>query len=358
MPRGYGGEPTKLDEFIAVQSGFFAAESTWSEGIVPYGDCSIVISAGVVVTLAKDLLDLNVSKCEVYGSLILGSSIIEKFTFRNPPNIIVYRGGTLEDQTILHQINAPEATIIVIHPDATFIGTETVLTSITVSNGNVETGAQLTLGSTFKGPFTCGVLPGNKIKSFKKVTYIVTRSGSFTTGSTYLGNTAPLASICALVESCLLSITEGYTLSTEDLNGALDIHFNEIIVEKTATLQLGTKGSKGGFKFRFPTVINCFGTVLEFTGEAGGIFVVGGSDINIFTDATFSSAVATILRVYNLPTGATIGEGLSLSVSIAGPYFIIVSLSGAISTSLSSNLPSCSLPSDILSSYVQHPGQP
>jgi hypothetical protein len=337
VPLGYGGEPTKLGEFVAIQSGAFTRETTWSEGIVPYGDCSIVISAGVAVTLASNLLELNVSKFDVYGILTLGSSINLDFTLRNPTNIIVYRGGTLDDKTIRNQIHAPAGTLIIVHPEATFIGTGTVLTAVTLSNGNFELGAQLTLGSTFKGPFTCGILPGNKIRSFKKVTYIVTSSGGFTAGSTFLGNIAPLPSICALVGSCLLSITESYILSTDDLDGVLNINFDEIIIEKGATLRLGTRGSKRGFKFRFPTVLNCFGTLQDVTGETGGIFVTGGSNLNFFTSATFFSTVATFLRVYDRVTDANIGEGLSLSVSFTGPYYISVSVSGAISTSSSSN---------------------
>ena len=109
-------------------------------------------------------------------------------------------------------------------------------------------------------PFTCGILPGRQL-SDRLVTFIAIQSGSFTTGSVYLGGFAPSNGLCALVGGCGIGVVSGVVLSTADLDGKLDIQINTIFVESNATLSLGTPNQPGGFRFRNPVRIDVYGVV-------------------------------------------------------------------------------------------------
>ena len=336
VPTGFGGEPSTFGEFVAVQSGPFNAQSTWSEGIVPYGKCSIVISPNVEVTLPKPVLDLNMAKCDIHGSLILGSAGSESFTFLYPSNIIVHRNGAIQEKTAASRLISPNGTILTIYPNGSFIGNNTDITTLTASKSETRATNRLTIGSNFRGPYTCGILPGNKIQNFNKVTSMVASSGSFDAPGTWLGGIAPTSSVCDLVGGCGMSISSSYTLSTTDLNGVLKTNFDEITVAAGASFQLGAPGLDIGFKFTFKLTLNCYGTLQDVTGGTGGIFLPMGSSMNLFSGSRFISEVPTFLHVYDSATGTTVGTALTLSVSFVGPYFISVSTTGQISVSTTS----------------------
>ena len=336
VPSGFAGEPSTFGKFVAVQSGPFNAPFTWSEGIVPYGKCSIVISPNVEVTLPKPVLDLNMTKCDIYGSLILGSASSQSFTFLYASNIIVYRNGTIQEKTAGRQLISPDGTILTIYPNGSFIGDNTEIISLVALRSENQATNRLTIGSNFRGPYTCGVLPGNKIQNFNKVTSMVASSGSFDAPGTWLGGIAPIPSVCDLVGGCGMSISSTYTLSTTALNGVLKTNFDEITVAAGASFQLGAPGLDIGFKFAFTLKLNCYGTLQDVTGGTGGIFLPTGSSLNLFSGAKFLSQVPTFLHVYDLATGATVGTPLTLSASFGGPYFISVSTAGQISVSTTS----------------------
>ena len=331
---GFAGEPSKLGEFTAVTSGPFNATSTWSERIIPYGNCSIVISQNTRVTVERSAITLDVKVWYIYGSLVLGSRAADSFTFTNAPNIIVYRGGDLTDNTGRNIIIAPPGTIWTFYPGGSFTGNNTNVTTPSTSRSLFGSSNTRSIGSQVTGPYTLGVLPGNEIQTFTKVTSIVTVSGGFSTGSTWLGGIAPSADVCIFVGGCGMSISSSFALSTASLNGVMNINFDQITVGVSARLQLGTPGSSAGFRFRYSLTLACYGTLQDATGGSGGIFLPKGSNFNFYAGAQFVSAVATTLFIYDPATGATIGVGLSLSVSFSGPFFISVSVSGFISTSI------------------------
>ena len=334
VPAGFKGEPLKLGEFVAVQSGSFTSPETWSERIVPYGNCSIMIPVSVRVILEKSTIDLNIRKLDIYGTLVLGSSTSKTVMFIFPPNIIVYANGTLIDNTSGNQIISPAGTLLTVYPNGSFIGNNTNITTPTTSRSLSTTQPKIALISASVGPLTLGILPGNDIQLFPKVTSIVTVSGTFTAASTWLGGIVPRKDVCDLVGGCGLSISSSFALSTETLRGELDINYNEISIGASAGLILGTPGSSAGFRFRYSVTLNCNGRLQAATGGTGSIFIPLNSEFNFFAGATFVSTTSVSLIIYNTATSATVGTALTLSSSLSGPYFVTVSSSGQVTTSI------------------------
>lgn len=183
---------------------------------------------------------------------------------------------------------------------------------------------------TASGPFTCGTLGSGDVLSFDEVTFIAIQSGSFISGSTYLGGIAPTAATCTASSACGVYIIAGVTVNTAELNGALNMNIDHLTLANGAILLLGTPGSSAGFKFMFPIILDIFGT-LTFAGAAGsGIFIPAGSALNLHDGGAFTSAVETFLQVFNPATGALIGTPVKLGTSISGPYFYTITSSGAI----------------------------
>ena len=306
---------------------------------MPVGECSILIPAGITVTLNGSSLLINVRTLTIDGTFTIISNSTDGFTFNFAINVLVRKGGSLQDQTNSHKLYCHADTLFTFLEGASFTGVNTQVFAFTSLPATGSLGANFTFGSTLSGPFTFGVLVDGSIQTFTSVTCIVRQTGSFTANDTWLGGVAPSVDFCSSAGGCQLYVPTGITLSTASLNGVLAIQFTVITVSTGGSFLLGAPGLIGGFRFKFLTVLNCFGKVEDVTGGAGGIFVPVGSNVNFFASATFSSVVATFIRVFNLQTGETIGDGLSLSVSFAGPYFLSVAVSGAVTVSSSSNVP-------------------
>ena len=258
------------------------------------------------------------------------------FTFTFPINLIVYSGGTLQDRIDNNRIYTRPDSVFTIMPNASFIGNDT---EVIVANGSTTARAingSIKFGSRVKGPLTVGVLVDGTAKKFKSVMCLARRSGSFSTSSTWLGGVAPTVNFCALAGGCGLYLSSGFTLSTESLNGELNIQFNTITILSGSTFQLGASGLTSGFRFRYVTTINCYGIIQDVTSGTGGIYFPLSSSFNLFTGSRFVSVVPTFLRIYNTTTGSTIGTSLSLSASLSGPFYVAVSSNGEISTSTTS----------------------
>ncbi|CAF2017479.1 unnamed protein product [Rotaria magnacalcarata] len=158
--KGFGGEPKTLGQFIAINLGQFVDPSTWGDEIVPYGNCSIIITSSLVVTISKAFIDLNMRKCDIYGTLILGSSSYSSFTFGYRSNAIVHVSGSLQDQTSGNVINCPEGTLLTIYPMGSFVGKDAAVNSITTAQITANQTRSVKLSSNFNDPFTCGILSG------------------------------------------------------------------------------------------------------------------------------------------------------------------------------------------------------
>ena len=217
-------------------------------------------------------------------------------------------------------------------PGASFTGSSTKLITFTGATGGQGAGASLTLGSSFTGPFTAGISVDGTARRFRSVMCLARRSGGFRRASTWLGGVAPTVDFCGGASGCDLFLPGGFTLSTEELNGELDIQFNVINVAAGGSFKLGTKGSSTGFRFKLRTTLNILGTLEDVTGGTGGILVPFGSGLNLFFGARFVSSVSTFLRVFDA-SGQTVGSGLSLSSSLVGPLFAAIESDGEVTTS-------------------------
>jgi len=333
-PDGLGIEPETAGQFVAVQSGEFTDSSTWKDGVVPYGNSTVIIPPGISVTLAKALVDLYVEAFEINGTLTLGSSSNDSIQFTYPVNLIVYPGGTLIDNTGGHVFDLAKGSIVTVYPDGTFTGDGTVINSDS-SKRSLSRNKRRILLPSGRGPRTCGVLPNGQQQSFEKVTSMVCGSSEFSSRHSWLGGRPPTRAGCALAGGAGLSISAGFSLSTASLNGQLDMNFDLISIEASARFRMGTFGSAFGFRFQFRLKLQIYGVLEESTGGTGGIYIPAGSALNFFPGGSFFSLVATSLIIYDPLTG-TILTRFALSVSFSGPFYITISLSGSISISYTS----------------------
>ena len=322
--------------FIAARTGSFDVAATWIGGVVPSGNCSVIIPANLIVDFTGGVLSVSIRTLTIDGTFTVISTGGVGFGFTFSINIIVRGGGTFQDQTDNNQLCFQSDSIFTILPSGSFIGSNTQVFTCPGSPPTVGVGVSVTVGSSISGPYTLGVLLDGSIRSFSSIMCLARQSGSFSQGSSWLGLIAPTVDFCASVGGCDLYIPSGFTLSTASLNGVLNIQFNVIIINYGATFEIGTSGSLTGFRFTFSVIINCYGYLTYVTGNDGGIFVSVSSSLNLFTNGTFTSGVATFLQVYDASTGGTIGAQFNLTVSINGPFFIVVSSTGDISTNATS----------------------
>jgi hypothetical protein len=282
------------------------------------------------VTLARTSLEIQLKTCDVFGSLVLGSGN-PSFTFNYPPNIIIHSGGVLQDLTSSKQIYIPPSSLVTLYPGGALSSAGTILQTFSSLPAASSAGASVAL--PLSGPFTCGILPDGTLRSFNKVTFITTMSGDFTSGSTFLGGMAPTAEISSLVDGCGIDVPKGFTLSTADLNGVLNMKIDVITVLLGGILQLCTPGSKSGFKFMYRVQLLIWGQLSSVCG-GGGIFLPPGSAMNFYPGGKFISLESTFIQVFDITSGLNIGTELLLDILINGPYFITISLSGDISISI------------------------
>ena len=294
----------------------------------------MVISSGTVVVLAQSVLQLNITRWDIYGALILGSSNNDSFTFQYPPNITIYRDGSIEDATAKNQIFSPEDTLMNIYPGGRFIGQNTTVITYNPTRAISRTDRELVIGSSFSGPFTCGILPGDRVQSFNQITLMARNSGEFLSALTWLGGIIPSASFCSLAGGCGLSISSGYSITTVSLNGELNMLFTNILISGQGRLVLNSPEFPPGFRFRFPLTLSCIGA-LQYDGAAGGsIFIPPGTDFNFFPGAQFTSSSTVSLTIFDPLTDTIISVSTTLSVSFVGPYYVSVSVTATVSISI------------------------
>ncbi|CAF3562352.1 unnamed protein product, partial [Rotaria socialis] len=246
--------------FLANGSGDLTDATVWSGGVAPSGTFSISIPAGITITISGATLSLKMGRCDVSGTLALGSGS-DTFTFTSPPTIIVRRGGILLDQTTKKVIRFPFNSIIAILSGGGFGAIGTVLQIF--QGGVVRASFTVTSAS---GPFTCGMLADGSIQTYNSVTAIAVMSGDFTAAGTFLGGFAPSADICS--GGCGIQVIGGVTLSTAGLHGVLNFEITSITVAIGATFQLGTPGATTGFKFQFSIKLSILGD-MSFVGSGG-----------------------------------------------------------------------------------------
>ncbi|CAF3296903.1 unnamed protein product [Rotaria socialis] len=308
--------------FLANGSGDLTDATVWSGGVAPSGTFSISIPAGITITISGATLSLKMGRCDVSGTLALGSGS-DTFTFTSPPTIIVRRGGILLDQTTKKVIRFPFNSIIAILSGGGFGAIGTVLQIF--QGGVVRASFTVTSAS---GPFTCGMLADGSIQTYNSVTAIAVMSGDFTAAGTFLGGFAPSADICS--GGCGIQVIGGVTLSTAGLHGVLNFEITSITVAIGATFQLGTPGATTGFKFQFSIKLSILGD-MSFVGSGGYIMLPPGSEFDIADGGEFSSSISVSIEIFDPLTGFAIGPLQALGTLISGGTFTLtISASGSV----------------------------
>jgi len=237
--------------------------------------------------------------------------------------------GIFQDQSAQHTLYFLIGSLLTFKVDGLFVGSSTTAYGFTLSGTDIIPGNQQSFGSSITGPFTFAVLLTGELQIFYSVTFIVLRSGSFTDSLTWLGGIVPTADFCSLIGGCGLYISSQCVLSTESLNGELNINFFQITVASGATFQLGSSSLAINFRFFYVFEFNING-ILQFLPSSGGnIFLPYGCIFNFFATAQFMSSVSINIQTY---TGTIDSASLMTAISTAfqGPYFIIISISGEI----------------------------
>ena len=147
------------DTITAIQSGDFNSLSTWEGGVVPGNGSNVIIPKNVTVYIS-DQVDFmaQLLAVRVYGRFQIGSWAT--FTFSYPMNIMIFKGGILEDFTASHRWFVSSNSIITIYNGGSFISSQ--VTTI-VSSLNNSTGV---LNSTTYGPYTMTVDLQGAIQSY------------------------------------------------------------------------------------------------------------------------------------------------------------------------------------------------
>ncbi|CAF1552876.1 unnamed protein product, partial [Adineta ricciae] len=319
-PSGFPGPPKSI-VFTTTTSGDFTDTTIWDQQMLPGGPCEVVIAAGTTVTLATPGLGIKAKMITIYGTLIIGGGN-SAFTFRNIISVKIRKGGVLQDATTTKRILVSVNSTIYAFSGGSFGAPGTTIQTYTSSG----VGASTTITTT-SGPLTCAFLPDGTVRTAAKIAFFAIKSGSFKTGSSFCGGIAPTSDDCS-DSACSLEVLSGVTLSTEDLNGVLNINFDTITINSGATLGLGTPGSASGFKFQFPVALNVLGA-LSFVASGGNLLVPFGSQFVLQSGGSFLSAVATFLQVFNPLTGIL---GAIQTLATSGPFFVAISITGVVSS--------------------------
>lgn len=264
------------------------------------------------------------TECHVHGSLMMNSDGSDPFTIANPSNMIIYGNAQLIDKTASKKIRLQIGNLLTIYPGASFVASNTKITTIG--------GSELIINSTAVGPLTVGILNDGTIESRDLVTFMLKNSGDISLPTIFIGGKQITASLCSSVGGCGLSIATGLTLMTESLNGVLGIKVNRIDIARGCSMKLGTAGSSSGFRFRFKVEIVVEGILSDETNGVGGLILPVGSVIRILASGSLTIKASTTIKVVEENSASIIGTPFSVNGTITGPFFITVLSNGQIQT--------------------------
>ena len=322
-----------LGQFTAIRSGEFNATSTWLGGIIPYGNGTVTISRNVQVTLERPMIELRIAAWYLYGVLIVGSQTLDSFTFRTVTNVVVYPGGGLIDRTSRGLIYVEVGTLLTKYPGGFIAGNGTSIVPAGGSQRSLSSSARQVIVSQQTTSLTVGVLRQDVIETYTEVTSIAYRSGSFGDASTWAGNALPPRDMCALSNTCGMSVSLSCALTTNGLDNVMSNPFSTLRIAASASIQLGVPGFATGFRFSASISMNCFGSTTHVASGDGCLYVVTSTSLNFFPGAIFQSTATSYLCVYNPLSGALIGERYLLPSFFRGPLYFSVRVDGYIAMS-------------------------
>ena len=334
--------------YMAIMSGDFSDTNIWQTGQIPSAGCSIIIPPTITVTFTGSIFDIEVVQITIGGTFAISSTT--DFTFQYAINIIIEDGGSFNDQTTTHKIYCFAGTIWTFYAGASFTGLGTIAYQYTKLPASANAGASYTFGGSVSGPFTFGVLFNGEIQTFGRVTCIAGKSGGFKSRGTWLGGIVPTVDFCDFIGGCGLYVSSGCDLDTSELNGQLDINFNDISIASGGSCSLGRRGFGGGFRFKHRCSFNCRGQ-LNFLSSSGGIYLPWGSACNFFNGARISSNIGCDFRTYDPKVGGLGSLISSFTSAFSGSFYAGISL-GGVKTETSSGNMTCSL--SVLTRKIQN----
>ena len=316
--------------FYAVQSGAFNDVETWATGVIPSGDCLIIIPLETVVTFTGSIFDFNLRTMLVYGTLSIISTESDGFTFSHSVNLVIGSMGIFDLQISSNRINFVVGSVLNFFSGATFTGANTEVYAYSTSIDEAVVISTMTLSSSLQGPLTYDILTNLTAATYSQITFIARSSGSFSDLTVWPGLYRPSTAFCTSAGGCGIYIGSGFNISTASLNGTMAAKISKITIASEGVFQLGTPSSTTGFLFRFPVEIDCSGTLQDVTGQNGGLIVPISSKINFSDSASFVSEVSTFLKSYNTNDVSTIIDSETWNSPLDIPSFYEVTSDGTI----------------------------
>jgi hypothetical protein len=299
---------------------------------VPTGVFSVSVGIKFTLTLPGPVFSHKVRTFILNGRLELIIPSSGPFTFAYPLNIIAGPSGGVTISGATPVLRLPVGSVLMFFPRTKFIGDDTQIISYarTASNGSLVSDVVLT--SNMTTPRTVYLSGVGTALQFVKVAFVLEQSGSFSSTVGWPGSLIPASGFCEVADGCYLYIRSGSTLSTASLGGVLSTKFDNIHIERRATLQLGSLNSTSGFRFGSSVNISSYGFIQDISDSNAGIYLPTSSSMNLFAGASFVSSVNTFLYGYDtLVPGVAIGNAV-LSPSLAGPQFFEVDASGSVTS--------------------------
>jgi hypothetical protein len=323
VPSGFA--TTSSSTFTAAQTGLFGNGTTWVGGVAPYGNATVIIPAGITVTIPGPTLDVAVSSFTVSGTLAVGQGS-STFQFLYPTFILIQTGGTFQDLTTSKTIGTATNSQIINNGGNTIVGS----TMVTTATGTSTLGKRA-IGDTFVVLVTSITITVVEIfRVFPIITPYCGFSGSILSPLSYFGGYVPTTVVCN-TNGCGLFVPFGIILNTVDLGGRSRMRFDLITIAAGATFQMGTPGASG-FVFGFPPRIDVSGT-FAVVMSSGQIQAFGGIAFNLFGGAVFVASF--VVQFATLSASGVVLGFLSISPGATGPLFSVVGADGSTSN------PSC-----------------
>jgi hypothetical protein len=275
--------------FKAIASGSFDNASIWNKNVVPSGACGIYIPPNMTVTINSPNISANVVSFEIEGTLIIASTGRIGFAFMFPVDIYVSLSGRLIDRTEVNRIFIPTGSAIQFADNATFQVSFTRLFSFTASVGIRVPLGNLLLTSNVLAMNTFAFEMSGAVRSYPFLAYVTRMTGSLTSVGTWLGWYAPFKEYCLSSGACSIVVSSGVSLSTASLLGTIDFPINRVYVAPGGVWRFDAQRSSGPYQFNFPVNFQVAGGLEYFSASNDSIIMPVGSQVSLFTDATFLS---------------------------------------------------------------------
>lgn len=325
------------ETITAIQSGDFYLSSTWNNTIMPRNGSTVIIPCNVTVYIGnQSSLTINIQSIRVFGILQIGSptnSSLTTFTFQYPTNIMIFKGGILQDLTTTHVWTVTTNTIITIYNGSSFNSLQNLKLN---SNFNNSTE---TFNSSINGPYTITIDLQGKIQNYsckkkrekkKKsyfylclaITFAPCVSGDFGLNSTWLGGLAPTIDRCSPNDGgCNMIIPQNFNITRTNnqstINGVNIYVYGLFEISSWAT-----------YSFLYPIHFFIYNGGIFKDSTVNGFFLNINTSFDIDNGGLFITKNPTYINSYF--QNVAISQIALNNSRINGPYSIVIYSNGTI----------------------------